>query len=108
MYKQRPSILGYAIYHFFFKKHAIEEPAAPVEPALEALPMRDMTLAELRTYNGVDDPHILIAVAERVSELKPFSCMFSDLLNFRFTMFRKAKHFMAQVHLDIIIIFKNR
>lgn len=66
--------LVYVIYHFFFKKHRIEEPAVPVEPALPPLPMQDLTIEELRKFDGIDDPHILIAVAGRVSDIE-YSCM---------------------------------
>lgn len=61
------AVLLYAIYVMFFKKAPqVERPETP-EPALPAIPMQDMSVEELKKYNGEDDPRILLAVGGRVS-----------------------------------------
>jgi hypothetical protein len=59
------AVLGYVVYVMFFKK-APAEPERPVTPPLPDFKMRDMSVEELRKYNGTDDERILLAVAGRV------------------------------------------
>lgn len=61
------AILAYVVYVMFFKKTVVVEPERPSTPPLPDFQMQDMTVEELRKYNGTDDKRILIAVAGRVS-----------------------------------------
>ena len=68
------AILGYVVYFMFFKKTPVGEPERPTTPPLPAFPMQDMTVDELRKYNGVEDERILVGVAGRVSHFCGFVC----------------------------------
>lgn len=54
----------YVIYRLFFKKQEIIEVA---NKQIEPLGKRDLTIEELKQYNGIDDEHICIAICGKVS-----------------------------------------
>ncbi|CAD5217365.1 unnamed protein product [Bursaphelenchus okinawaensis] len=62
------AILGYLVYRFFFKKQAeVEFPKAA--PRLPPLDMKDMTLEELRQFDGVKDERVLLAVCGNIYDV---------------------------------------
>jgi len=63
------AILAYVVYIMFFKKATATEPERPSTPPLPDFKMQDMTVDELRKYNGVDDERILVAVAGRIYDV---------------------------------------
>lgn len=59
------AVLGYFVYARIFKKSLAPTFQKPIEP----LPRGDYTPKELRKYNGVSDPHILMAVKGKVYDV---------------------------------------
>lgn len=58
-------LLAYFIYRFFFKKaDEVDVPKPP--PRLPPLDMKDMTIEELRVYDGVQNERVLLAVCGSV------------------------------------------
>lgn len=56
--------LFYVIYKLFLKRDNSVKPLVVVIPPLEK---QDLTVEQLRKYNGIDDPHICIAILGKVS-----------------------------------------
>ncbi|KAI6235180.1 Membrane-associated progesterone receptor component 1 [Aphelenchoides besseyi] len=61
------AILSYVVYHFFFKKPPTVE--VVTEPELPKIEMMDLTVEQMKKYNGVDDPHIFVGVAGRIFDV---------------------------------------
>lgn len=55
----------YVIYKMFFKKVDYVEP--PKQPSVEPLEKQDLTIEQLKVYNGESDPHICMAILGKVS-----------------------------------------
>jgi hypothetical protein len=72
--------ISLAIYLLFFKRVAIDESEAgkghaALPPPLEK---QDMTVEQLRKYNGLDDPHICVALLGKVFMFLTLLCLKSN------------------------------
>lgn len=56
----------YVVYKMFFKKADLIEPPNSKEPIIEPLEKQDLTIKQLKQYNGIDDPHICMAILGKV------------------------------------------
>jgi hypothetical protein len=54
----------YVVYKLFFKKREIVE--LPMQKQVEPLKKQDLTVEQLKQYNGVDDEHICMAICGKV------------------------------------------
>ena len=59
-------LFAYFIYRMFFKKTDGPLIHEQEHPQIEPLEKQDMTVDELRKYNGIDDPHICFALCGKV------------------------------------------
>jgi hypothetical protein len=57
-------LFAYVVYKLFLKKHEVIE--RQVGTQIEPLKEKDMTVEELRRYNGIDDEHICLAICGKV------------------------------------------
>ena len=57
----------YVVYKLFFKKQEIVE--LPRHKLVEPLVKQDMTVEQLKRYNGIDDEHICLAICGKVSSI---------------------------------------
>ncbi|KAF7636887.1 Cytochrome b5 heme-binding domain-containing protein [Meloidogyne graminicola] len=57
----------YVVYKLFFKKYEVIEP--PTQEKVEPLEKRDMTIEQLKRYNGVDDEHICFALLGNIYDV---------------------------------------
>lgn len=62
-------VIVFAIRRFIFHRRTIDQSEEEKEEELPALDRRDFTLEELKEYNGVDNPHVLIAVNGKVFDV---------------------------------------
>jgi len=62
------ALFVYTVYALFFKKAAeVAEPKE--EPLPPPLDKQDMTIEQLRRYNGVEDPHICLAILGQILDV---------------------------------------
>jgi len=62
-------VIVFAIRRFILHRRTIDLSEEEKEEELPALDKRDFTLEELKEYNGVDNPHVLIAVNGKVFDV---------------------------------------
>lgn len=57
----------YVVYKLFFKKREIVE--LPMQKQVEPLKKQDLTVEQLKQYNGVDDEHICLAICGKIYDV---------------------------------------
>ena len=85
-------LLFYVIYKLFFKKAPEGPPPPKISPPLKK---QDLTTAELKKFNGIEDEHICLAVLGDVRHLTSFILYSSKC--FRSMMLLAVKAFMDPV-----------